>query len=866
MFGPLLLVAVVAGAAAGVLTSTVWLAALAIALAAASLALAAPTGNWRRGLVVTAVAAAALADGAAARDRAVSSPLDAWFDAAGLDAQPGMPTEVQGILQRDRAIGESGVALAIDVRRVRDGEGWHDARGRLRATVVGDWASQGLFDLWTAGRPISAPVLLRRPQQLRNPGAPDDAWQRLRRDTDLVGTIKSGALVSVARAGHLAEGAAAVRRHVRRSLGRAVGVRSTESAAIITAILIGDRGGLDADVLRRLQIAGTYHVIAISGGNIALLVALGVALLRLVVRSPRLVALAAMCLVVAYGALVGPEPSVERAVVAACVYLSLGVVGLAPPAINVWLVVAAGVVIADPLVTIDVGAWLSFGATLGIIIGASRAMAWVHARVSPIDEHPDGQVPLIQRRGGLAAAQRAAVHRLWRAAVRRLCVVVARRSCVVLAGLVASTCAAELAVVPVVATVFSRVGIAGLVLNLVAIPAMAVAQVAGLLAVAADGWWPGAERLAGLVALGGARALVGSSELVDILPELSWRVPPTSVGWIVGYYAALALYLWIDHLRVDADHGDVTGATALVTSRWARGVPLVIAATALGVIVTAPGVRAHGPAPGWLRVSMLDVGQGEAIVVQFPSGQSLLVDAGGVPGSFDLGGRVVTPALWALGVRRLDWLAVTHADLDHAGGARSVLHDFRPREVWEGVPVPRNDLLRALDLDAERLGLIRRQLLAGHMFDVGAVRVEVLHPPPPDWERQKVRNDDSIVLRLRCGAVEMLLTGDVSREVEATLPVDREAPVVRLLAVPHHGSRTSSSWPWLDALRPQAAFISAGRGNIFGHPAAEVLERYGRLGVTVFRTDVDGAIVIETDGREVRVRTLAGWRWRFLGP
>jgi len=117
---------------------------------------------------------------------------------------------------------------------------------------------------------------------------------------------------------------------------------------------------------------------------------------------------------------------------------------------------------------------------------------------------------------------------------------------------------------------------------------------------------------------------------------------------------------------------------------------LAVVAVSVLVLVTAPGVARTRPPPGRLRLTMIDVGQGDAILVQFPSGQSLLVDTGGVNGTFDIGGRIVTPAIWALGVTRLDWLAFTHPDLDHIGGARSVTRDLVPREIWEGIPVAAN--------------------------------------------------------------------------------------------------------------------------------------------------------------------------------
>ena len=222
---------------------------------------------------------------------------------------------------------------------------------------------------------------------------------------------------------------------------------------------------------------------------------------------------------------------------------------------------------------------------------------------------------------------------------------------------------------------------------------------------------------------------------------------------------------------------------------------------------------------------MVDVGQGDAILVQFPGGQSLLVDAGGAGARFDTGDRIVSPALWASGVRRLDWLAITHADLDHIGGAAAVASTFKPREIWEGVPVPR---------DAERRRLMQastiwRELQRHDRLRIGDVTIEVMNPPLPDWERQRVRNDDSLVLRLRYGDVELLLTGDVGAETERVLAADlhEDRAPLRILKVAHHGSRTSSSAGFMERFAPQVALISAGRANPFGHPAPEVVERLG---------------------------------------
>ena len=210
---------------------------------------------------------------------------------------------------------------------MRAGDGWQQAAGAVQLHVAGDVALS-MIDDWTRGRHIQAMAALRHPQMLRNPGSPDPKWQQLIRGFVLVGAVKSGALVHVAPGGWWDERAAAVRRYVRRVTRRASGDRDPLASAIVAAVLIGDRAGLDPDTIRRLQDAGTYHVIAISGGNVALLMVVVLVVLRVTMRSFRRISVVAIFVVVGYGWVVGEQPSVDRAVAAACVYLAADIAGL----------------------------------------------------------------------------------------------------------------------------------------------------------------------------------------------------------------------------------------------------------------------------------------------------------------------------------------------------------------------------------------------------------------------------------------------------------------------------------------------------------------------------------------------------------
>jgi competence protein ComEC len=264
---------------------------------------------------------------------------------------------------------------------------------------------------------------------------------------------------------------------------------------------------------------------------------------------------------------------------------------------------------------------------------------------------------------------------------------------------------------------------------------------------------------------------------------------------------------------------------------------------------------------------MFDVGQGESMLLA-SGGSVLLVDAGGVPfggGAFDVGSRVLAPALWAKGVRQLDGFLFTHGDPDHVGGAAAVLDDFRPRRMWYGIPVPAHRGLRDLLAHARRVGAVVESLEAEERVAFGQVWLRVLHPAPPDWERQRVRNDDSVVLEVVHGDVAMLLLGDVGADVERALVPRLTQAGTRILKVAHHGSRTSTAPELVEAWRPHVAIISAGRGNSFGHPAREVLDRLQSAGAAIYSTDFDGQITIESDGHSVSVRTYRGAMGRYGG-
>jgi competence protein ComEC len=268
------------------------------------------------------------------------------------------------------------------------------------------------------------------------------------------------------------------------------------------------------------------------------------------------------------------------------------------------------------------------------------------------------------------------------------------------------------------------------------------------------------------------------------------------------------------------------------------------------------GVRPP-PEAGRTTVAFLAVGQALAVAVVTADGHALLYDAGNSARDVR---EVVLPFFRERGVTTLDYLLLSHPDQDHVGGMSAVLDAVTVMTFFDpALPSTNLAYLETLRAVAER-GIEARRARGGQTLPLGArTRIEILWPLDPllrSPDGDVSDNDNGLVIRLVDGAVAVLLTGDIEAPAERAL-VARAADSLRaqILQVPHHGSQTSTTPELLDAVEPAVAVISAGAGNPYGHPHTEVMRRLRAAGIGVYRTDVDGTVIVESDGERYWIRT-----------
>jgi competence protein ComEC len=261
-----------------------------------------------------------------------------------------------------------------------------------------------------------------------------------------------------------------------------------------------------------------------------------------------------------------------------------------------------------------------------------------------------------------------------------------------------------------------------------------------------------------------------------------------------------------------------------------------------------------------LRLTFIDVGHGDSILIEFPGGNKMLIDGGGLyEDRFDIGKNVIAPFLWKKKIQRIDTLVLTHPDPDHLKGLNFIASQFSIGQFWDnGFQTGSEPYLQLKKTLYEKK--VKTQSLHEETPPqiINGVEISILNPPVWNTAQRKGKNlldlnNSSLVMKLRFKNVSILLAGDIGIEAEGQM-LRKGFPLhAEILKIPHHGSSSSSSPPFLDKVNPTYAILSVGQRSIGRLPNPEVLERYERLGAKIFRTDRHGAITVVTDGDGVKV-------------
>ena len=759
--------------------------------------------------------------------------------------QLALPQKVvlEGWLFREPERGPARGRLYLEAQRVwQDGQP-RPATGKVLVTV------RHLQGPWQYGDVLRLPLKLRIPRNFQTPGSFDYAGYLARRDIYLTAFVWDDTKIEIEKIDRRGTGL----RYWIEDTRRTVGIFFDEhlpdrSSAILRALIIGDKSRLDPELRDSFTRVGVAHVLAISGLQIGLVAMLAYWAWRwLLARSqylllmwsvPKLAALLTLPVVLLYAGLAGGSVSTVRAVIMVAVFLIARLLDREEAVFRSLALAALIVSLVWPGAVLDISFQLSFVAVLAIFLGLYRFRIWGDNRDKGREGDPSQWRQQFLRRTGLY-------------------------------GLV--TLSATVGTLPLVATHFHIVSLLGLLANLLAVHLLvSVPVVLGLTSAALT-------RL-----LVNPRFPFRAAFILGLASAALVFLYPRAAVWLVsGAGAAVSLGVWmveaIAALPFAAVHS-VTFTLFEIILFYTLCVSVlfysdihppprlrrVLFACLFGLVLC-DGLY-------WvsqryfqtdLRVSFLDVGQGDAAVVEFPGSHVMVIDAGGfLSQTFDSGRAIVAPFLWQRKIGHVDTLVLSHPNLDHYGGLEFLAEHFGVTSFWFNGE-DRSDSRRFKRL----MAVVQEHDIQTHTLcrdtpdqEIGGVRIQILHPPCGQTGLDT--NDASLVLRLSHGEVDFLFSGDVERAGERALLARPARLESEILKVPHHGSRSSSTRPFLQAVSPQVAIASLGHNNRFRFPAPEVVERYERQGVELLRTDQVGTVTVRSDGKSYRVETTPSRRPR----
>jgi competence protein ComEC len=698
------------------------------------------------------------------------------------------------------------------------------------------------------GQRVEFEARVRRPRNFGNPGAFDYARYLARRDIYWTASMSSGAEVTVLPGQCGSRFEAAIMGLRTMALDRLAQLYKGKpyETGMMQAVMIGETYQVQRVWTEQFRNTGTYHALVISGTHTVVLAAFLMLVLRLCFLRREAALFVTSALLWLYALVTGWGSPCVRCAAGFTLFAVASYFARQRRILNILAAVAIGFLVLDPEQMFEASFQLTFLAVGFIGAFATPALErTAYSRARALADLPDTGRDLHL---APAAAQFRVEMRLLAETVRLWIKLPERASCVAI-GIPARVLlyAFQLALVSAIVQLglalpmvvyFHRIGFSGVSANTIVVPLMCAVIPVGFIAIFTG--WAWVAKVAGWL-------LAASHAAVDwhMHVEPNWRIPDPP--------------LW---LGIAIGAGLIAAALASRAGRlWftaAGGVLAVLLALLLG----------HPFAPeiarNTLEMTVVDVGQGDSILLTFPDGKLMLVDGGGIPtfgrrapAQMDIGEDVVSPYLWDRLIGRINVMVCTHAHADHIGGLPALLENFHAGELWTGAN-SENPAWCALRERARKDGVRIVPLHRGQRFRYGGAELEVLAPAVDYVAKETPHNNDSLAFRVTFGRHSFLLSGDIERQVEAELVAEGLLRKTDVLKVPHHGSKTSSTAAFLNLLRPAFAVMSAGFENSYGHPHPDVLQRYEERQTCVLRTDLDGLVTVRSDGRRLEM-DMARW-------
>jgi competence protein ComEC len=714
-----------------------------------------------------------------------------------------------GTIYRPSQRGEDKTVIYLQAEGISRGNGIAPLAGKARITI-----REPAMPL-RYGYRVHLHAKLYRPRNFRNPGSFDYEGYLQRKGVLVTGYVRDGDQIQI-----LSREAGNPLLHLcdrwREGIEQFLDVHtSPPGRGFLKALLIGERGEITPEIREPFIAAGAVHILAISGLHLGIIVTLiffavqGILrlseriLLRYDIR--KLAALATFPPLLAYILITGfPISTIRAGIMASCFLASILIDRYRNP-LNTLAFAAFIILLVSPTALWDPSFQLSFSSVLGIIVITPPLYRSLY---------PQDPLTLLTRRHEGRFTR-------W-----------------IVLSLTASF-AAVVVTSPIVAFHFHRVSTMGLVSNAVIIPIVGFGVLPlGLLSLPLIPLFPAGGALLAQAAAALSEVGIRVMELISSLPFAARYLPGPTILEMFIMYAFIGCLLWLKrpHFR--------KAALSLI---------LVLALFDLSYW----GLRSY--AMSGIRTTFLDVGQGDCALVEFPGGKRMLIDGGGLYGDFDVGENVVAPFLWKRRILKVHYLVVSHPEPDHYKGLTFIARNFYPSEFWHNGMTSKASTYEELLKVINDKGITMVKVEDGFARSIGGARVEAIHPAegwmPEGRQRRGWVNNNSLVLRITFGKHSFLFTGDIEGEAENRLLREEKKLQAQVLKVPHHGSKTSSSYYFVEEVSPQYAVFSSGYKNIFHFPSKRVLSRYEELGCRVLRTDLDGAVTITSDGEELEVKT-----------